>query len=781
MKLRKIDFLFILFLSPFFFVNESSAKGMCAWDGPMANSVFWSPELTYYNTDLRPFLFSFDRLYDYKWAEPEYLYRDNSTEWVDYCSSRASRAEVDSFVYASKLSELESVLNAAKSGKLITGKFKDNTMARYLRDNQDISALEYLVFAKKCEPHTTSSYYEAWEEAPPKNLKLMRQLYQEAQKNSEKATKLVLKLRYAYQAVRLAHYSGDFSQAIGTYDQLIAPLKTESVVKYWALGNKAGALLSSGRRPEALYLFSVVFEKCPTKRVPMYYSFRPQSDDEWAEVMNLCKNNREKSTLHLIRAINPDAQVVEEMESVYKLEPQSDYLTLLLVREINKLETNLMNYDFKFEFPIPMEYKNDITDDGSQMSSEYLYRFKKYVSGKVADKKVKDLRVWQLAEGYLMYLTGDFQAAAQIMESLESTETNAKTKRQIRTFRYLLKISQLKNLDKTTEENLYMEYLSLGYEDVKNYENEWEFEYGHKYVYQCMLSNFSRCYKQQGEIGKAFICEKGIKGLFENTNLAVVENALKWATRPSTSFEKHLVEKEFAQAGISGAEVLWDIKGTYYLRKGDLKNAKSAYEQVSESYRQQASGYFLLHFNPFEGFIHDRHDEAEERFGTALDNHKLWLVNKMIELEEEAIRNPQKAAENYFKLGNAWYNMSFFGPGWRALAYYRSGSDLFYFDIDPDDYLTAEQIESQKSSLFYDMNPALSLYEKALSQNPNSELGAKIRFGMAKCKLNQTYTKNGTVNELNQQYSLLKKSYAGTKYYAEIIRECSYFRNYINK
>ncbi|MBX7242156.1 MAG: hypothetical protein K1X92_10440 [Bacteroidia bacterium] len=781
MKMKSVRILLLLLLAPFFNPFQAIAKGLCAWDGPMANSIFWSPELTYNNPDFRPFLFSFDRLYEYKWAEPEYLYRDNSAEWVDYCSMRASRAEVDSFVYNSTVSEMEAVLTATKSGKLVSGKFKDNTMAKYLNSNRDINALEYLVYAKKCEVHATSGYYDPWEEAPPKNIKVMRQLYQEGQKSAEKATKPILKLRYAYQAVRLAHYAGDFSQAIGTYDNLIAPLNIQSVVKYWAMGNKAGALLSSGKRAEALYLFSQVFEKCPTKRVQMYYSFRPQSDDEWSEVMNLCSNNREKSTLHLIRAIHPHAQTIEEMKSIYVLDPQSDYLTLLLIREINKLETSLMDYEFDFKFPIPVEYKNEITDDGSKMSGEYLYTFKKFVSAKVAEKKVKDLRAWQLAEGYLMFLTGEFQNASRIMESLSDTENNPKTKSQIRSFLYLLKVSQMQSIDRGTEESMYNEYLNLGLEKAKNEDNQWEVENVKTNVYNCMLANFSRCYERKGETGKAFLCKKGIKGLFSNTDVSIVDNILKWAVNPSTSFEKHLLEKEFNDNGISGTDVLWDIKGTYYLRKGELSNAKAAYERTSVSYRENQYGYFQIHFNPFESFINDRHDEAETRYGTAADNNKLWLVNKMAEMEEEAGKNTQKAAENYFKLGNAWYNISYFGPGWRALAYSRSGSDLFYFDMDGDEYISKEFIESQKASLFYNMNPAISYYEKALNQKPAPELGAKIQFGMAKCKLNQTYTRNGNAQAVYQEYEQLKKSFAGTRYYAEIIRECSYFKNYINK
>ena len=781
-KIIKI-ILFVLVFGVVLFTQPAAvnAKGMCSWGGPPANSVFWNPNLTFADPDLRPFLFSFDRLYNYEWAEPSYLYKDNSAEWIDYCSMRASRAEVDSFVYASKLADLENVLSAAKANKLITGKFKGNTMAKYLKDNQDLEALEYLVFAKKCEPNVSSEYYNPWEEAPQKNVKLMRQLYGEGQKAAEKAVKPIFKLRYAYQAVRLAHYAGDYSQAIGTYDKLIEPIESKSVIKSWALGSKAGALMQSGKRAEALYLFSVLFDKCPSKRVNMYYSFRPQSDDEWTAVMNKCKNNREKTTLHLIRAINPYAQATEEMDAIYALDPASDYLTLLLVREINKLETNLMDYDFKFDLPIPMDYKPEITDDGSQMNGEYLYTFKKFVSRKVSEKKVKDLRAWQLAEGYLNYLTGDFSAASQTMQSLEGSETNTKVKTQIQIFRFLLDLSRLKTLDKATEERIYKDYLTLGFEDKNSYADEYEFEYAPRYVYDCMRYNFARCYRSQGEKGKAFVCENGIKGLFaKNTDVSVAENALSWATRPTTTFEKHLLEREF-NGECSGLDVLLDVIGTCYLRKNDLQKAKSAYAQVSSGYQTGKGGYFQIYFNPFELFIFDWHNTAEMEYGNSTEYNKLWVVERMIQLENEATQNSQKAAENYFKLGNAWYNMTYFAPGWRALMYARSGGDLYFFDIDPDDYFTKERLESYQSSVFFDVNPSVNYYQKALTANPAKDLGAKVQFGIAKCKQSETYTKKGTQKALDQQYEILKTKYSDTKYYAELIWECSYFKEYVRK
>lgn len=98
----------------------------------------------------------------------------------------------------------------------------------------------------------------------------MSPLIEEGNERIKSASSTFLKLRYAYQVVRLAHYAGKYDDAIKYYDSYVAGIAGNSVIAQWALGHKAGALMETGKSTEANYLFSTLFDKCPSKRINFY-------------------------------------------------------------------------------------------------------------------------------------------------------------------------------------------------------------------------------------------------------------------------------------------------------------------------------------------------------------------------------------------------------------------------------------------------------------------------------------------------------------------------------
>ena len=90
-----------------------------------------------------------------------------------------------------------------------------------------------------------------------------------------------IKLRYAYQLIRLAHYAQDYSMVLELYDRLLPRIDpVESIIYDWILSHKAGALFRLGKRVEAAYLFSLVYDRCPSKREAAYQSFSIRSEQE---------------------------------------------------------------------------------------------------------------------------------------------------------------------------------------------------------------------------------------------------------------------------------------------------------------------------------------------------------------------------------------------------------------------------------------------------------------------------------------------------------------------
>ena len=164
----------------------------------------------------------------------------------------------------------------------------------------------------------------------------------------EKALKSeYIKLRYAYQIIRLAHYTKSYQQTLDLHEYLMPKVDNDpSIIEYWIMGHRAGAMMGLKRNVEASYLFSKIFANCPSKRESAFRSFKIKSDQEWHDCLLLCESDKERATLYALRANAKDSRGLDEMEHIYDLDPESAYLELILVKEVKKLEKDLLGLEF---------------------------------------------------------------------------------------------------------------------------------------------------------------------------------------------------------------------------------------------------------------------------------------------------------------------------------------------------------------------------------------------------------------------------------------------------
>ena len=213
-----------------------------------------------------------------------------------------------------------------------------NSFAQYLFRNKCFETIDYLIFAKRCEPYVVRPH--TWpQEDFERNSEHMQQLIRLGKRDFMKTKSHYIRLRYAYQLVRLAHYAKDYEQVLTLYDFLMP--KTDnapSIIEHWIEGHRAGALKSLGQNVEAAYVFSRVFEKCPSKRESAFRSFHIRTNEEWEQCLLMCKDDHERANLYVLRANAEDAVILEELEKIYALDPHNENLELLIVREIKKLE-----------------------------------------------------------------------------------------------------------------------------------------------------------------------------------------------------------------------------------------------------------------------------------------------------------------------------------------------------------------------------------------------------------------------------------------------------------
>jgi hypothetical protein len=741
----------------------------CGW-GPeelFYGFSFFDPAMTA-QPDYSPLFLSFDRFYDLSWTEDDFRYRDNITEWQDFFQGKPTREDIAHIVYKESVDHLiEAKKLVDKESNELPEELKTNSLIQYWQQKKMSSPICYLVYAKQLEPHVTGEY-DAWEPVE-RNPEQMESLIGEGIERYDACKNQFLKMRYGYQVVRLAHYAGKMDDCIRLHDEMVEPLKDKvnSEIYYWSLGHKAGALKTLGQQTEAAYLFSIVFENSPAKRVPSWLSFSIQSDEEWEAVMALCQSQEEKANLYFMRAIDPVSQVIEEIESIYAINPKSEKLDILLAREINKLEYDFFGWDYDFEMPL----KTDYNGQSKEKALTYLQELKKLVYRYNREGKVSNTDLWLIAQGYLAFMESDFGTASRIFKNIAAQNQGKSIATYASLFQWVVSVSQLKQISLETEEKIWNDLEKL---QIDSPDHELR-EKANRYLQNV----FARRYKIQSDIGKAFLCTRDLDLLYVRPSLELANDMLNWLneleSRKPTSFEAYLLDKLGNQ---NRKALVQEIIGTMHLKSGNIEDAIATFEQIPNNVRQEIP-HFSIGGDPFKAQIVDCLECETDEPGSY---DKLSFARKIQSLIKESEESPEKAAENYFQVGNAFYNMTYFGHAWSAAGYFRSGSSWYAIGADEDHWAYQDL-----STINLDVQTAEKWYQKSLDVNEGQrELAAQTTYMAAKCEQNRFFLDGYNHDEhleikmkdYRSRFDQLIDNYSDTEYYQKVIKECFYLENY---
>ncbi len=717
------------FISLLLLFNVRHDAGSCGWSEPDYDmKKFFASEMT--NKPLfEPFYFSFSRLYSDKWYSDINLSKDdNLNDWVAYCNNKVAKKDIDDLLYMSD------ALDNTKD--LATTKYANNAMFVYLSQNKDKSALDYLYFMKKCA--AVAGNVNEWDEKPSdEQLKINATrvtLLAEGEKLYKSAKNNAMKLRFGYQLVRLAHYNKEYQQTIKLYDKYVEPVFAENQVAYWAMGHKAGAIYSLGQdRGMAGYLFSKMFEKSPAKRVNAYYSFKIYDDRDWTRAMELCKNNKEKANLHFLRSINPHSVNLEELKSIYSLDNQSDYLDVLVVRELNKLE-QANSY-----------HPNEDKTLGKEATTKNIANLKAFLEKIIPENKLKNPALFTLGLGYCDYMLGNNAGARKSFANIATSVKTNEVKAQMTIFELMLQLSELQKVGETEENKLLSDVNSTKSMALK----------------EMLRETFAKIYKKQGNKAQEYLSNNDTYDLQRALpTLVLTEDLISFSKKSNhTTYEKELLAK------IKGID-LQEVKGMNLVKLERLEEAIAAFKLSNSTEK-------VLR-NPLKGRItHIFGDEIKGNYT------RLALAEKMLELKKLADKGGKANISAMLELGNAFYNSSVYGYSWNAVAYTRSNMSY------------------NAGSDFLSMKPAKKYYEKALKEAnlaKNKELSAQACFMLAKCEQNEYYFNYGEAQKsdknASQNYYMyiqpnwgkqmylekLKKEYENTEFYHQTIKECFYLK-----
>ncbi len=702
---------------------------------------------------------SFAEMSNFDWKYDDSL-EDNLKDWKKYLGNKPDIEDLREIVFGTSAENMQ-VIRAyiTNSSTMIDSKLKSNSVVKYLVQNKDLQTADYLYFAKVCEKQAQGN--TKWEDTPTRDITQTKWLADASKtyyNDKEKASTTFLKMRFAYQAVRMAHYSKQYDKAIKFYDELVTPIfdKTDSPIKYWALALKAGALKRNGKAAEATYIFAQVFENCPSRRASTYLSLDLDKQEEWIGGLSLCKTPQEKANLYFLRGIYPTANGLEELNNIFKIAPESDKITILIAKEMQKLEKGvLLKYD-EMEKNVLFTKSFNKGHDQIQSFNPFVSTFKDILNNIKSNPKIARPDITLLALGYLDYLENKHTSALAKWSEVQKMTKDTKMQKQIAVLQIAQKITALQNIDEKIEDDIFEQVQKTKHIPLQEY----------------MVMAFGKLYESQGQIGKAFLCKNDMWQLHTKYNLPLVKDLIQVANKKKISN----VEK-FLLAKISDKKpenVLTELHATILFSQDNLDEAIALYQSLPEN------ALHKLEKNPFTATIKDCRDCGENAKYT-----RLSLAQKIQNYKKLSQKPSQDQANQYLLLGNAYYNMTFFGNSWNAVDYYRSNLDI------------PEPINGEV--VFLDCEKAKFYYERAYSvalKDQNQELAAQSAFMAAKCEQNMYYIKQfkkakadkSYVYDLflppsylpeNRRYFAKLKELKNTKFYQQAKTECAYFNRYL--
>ncbi len=438
----------------------------------------------------------------------------NAKEWAHYLGKTVKFKDVQKAMY-----KLEDTVEAALYNKfLIFGKLPDslkhNTFLRKITSRKEKSALHYYLFAEGIE-HLTKIRDDRWDPKPVDSVavdKKAKEAFSLATKEKDK----FLKLRYYYQTQRLYHYSKNYLAALKIHKDYISNIQSDSHVLGWALCYKAGEEWKIGMKNEAAYLLSQIFEKYPERRLMAYHDFL-SINTPMEEVFKLCKNNREKGVIYAIKGFHTPRIGLEALKNVYKTDPKSAMIGILLGREINKIEegyltprTNGDEYYGNIGY-----YDHSKYDSVKKGFIRYIPKLKAFCEQLATEGKYHEPELGKLASAYLSWINKDTIGGFKALAEIKNEHLRPKLADEKQMIKLLLLTQSIKKIDTTTENKLLplLTWLDKKVKEERNLKNlsfsDWS-NYGLKY-YSASARDFyvkllAPMYFKQHDTAMAALC-----------------------------------------------------------------------------------------------------------------------------------------------------------------------------------------------------------------------------------------------------------------------------------
>ncbi|KGO78868.1 hypothetical protein Q763_16425 [Flavobacterium beibuense F44-8] len=689
--------------------------------GEQVRMCFFKPEYQDYNY-YSPFFYT-SQYYNDVEAKIDAGDGSNDIFWYNYCNGKVPMPAVTECVYSLPANDLD--------------KASFNGMVQYLITTNDTVALNYLRFAKQCEP-ANGWYDDPWERDVENLVKQRGTLITKAIEYSKASGKEEFKRRYAFLAIRLDYYNGNYDILRSLYKEVFSQSENKDIIYYWATHFYT---LTIEDKVEAAYYAAQVFANAPDKSFAVYRSFDKNLPID--EILHFAQNDKEKANIYVLAAIRKPGRALDYIKKAYKLDPNSEVMELLMLREVNKLEDWIHTpYYTLFTPTVTTESYPDSTEEVMMKRVEEDRQYAREVLSFVKSMKKTEDVYWLQVKANLELLAQQYKECVQTISKLDKKDINkVEAKNQIEKI-YALALTAFQEKGKAVIPEK-VKILLLKFKDDQRF----VFAIGRELEYKgnttdaaLMYCNLvSEFYKEGNRWSDVYWKDgKKIGNYYDYFN--------DWFTYIDFNYTPPQIEQlieniqnnkatdEFSNWKYSWIttkqSVLYDLLGTKYIRSNKLEEAAAAYEKAGNKYWEDNYGFwerksFFNSGNQFDAnpFYTLKYTPEFIPMRDTIKVNKYTVTKQLINyLAKAEDKNEKDRDYYYFLVANCYYNMTDYGNSWMMRRYYKSYDNIKGFQDDEE---------------YYDCVLAKKYYHKAFEHAKTDKFKALCLRLIASCNQNK--------------------------------------------
>lgn len=657
---------------------------------------FWllEPNITNQRT-LLPFTYSSELYYQYGWGMDDTTYQvENVKAWKTMLGDNMAEKDIHQILYYTPPADF------------FKKKYnKKNSFIAALNKPGHAVHLQYLNFAKNCEEVFTGN---DWDQK--KSNSRVNELIPQGQTLLQSVkTDKNLSRRTAYLLSKLYRFTDQIQESNQLFEQYFA----KDPEKDWL--NAAAIYQNAERQTDSLQAniwLARAWDAGFYNPIWIWHSFSKKDLEASVKVATL---GRDKAVMTIIPASREPGPALTSLQKAYNFDPTVPDLAKLMSREVNKLENWLLSpalYGEHNRVEIPYSENPVKLDSGALLKTDlaHLHACRTFVQQVISDKKRNDMAFWHLSGAHLAYLDQDFKTASELAQSGQQVAgAPANQKIQLQLMSVLAEIGSSGQITTETENKIPGLFQSIR-------QNSTAFEAPEELQDKLALL-LSDVFIRKHEIAKgAFLLGKTTEyfdgmgymtsrdlfdKLLEVGSPSDFDRAIQMVENPKTDFERWFAQEPHrynADLGwddktqslkpAPGQSTAWEtdklreFKAIYYTRRDQPDSALMAIKNVSDNYwsrKGNITDYDHAYFqnNPFSTAVSVVDVPLSQPDSTGQFNKRTFL-EKLIALRNTT--DPAQQQEAYFLLGNAYYNMTYYGRDWwLMMAPEKSIGELEYY------------------------------------------------------------------------------------------------------